>query len=389
MRTFLSQVSRDVDFLCHVVLCLLLRINTNNLACSPVFQEIPVHVAEVLRQVSRSEVPEGGWTGGDAWFGSIACCVTVKQVLNVESTFVIKNHTTLYPKRPLQAILKARHGTRPAGHWVVLTTKISGVDIIAIAYAWSQSSTAFFVSTVGTTAPARDCYCTNFEDEFGMVQSKLIPRPDICDFIFRFLPIIDNHNKSRQHHLGLERKWPTTCCWFRLFVSLVGFSVVDLHRLYKNHDAAEWGNVTILQFSDQLCNGLIPRVRKTLPKALRDSAVGADVVKRIENSGGSTTKAVTKKQQKGKHCRTNIGSGVQKSCWICRLYQKGDAETKAKYTTWMCQHCDTPICHPNHTYDENKRSGWKTCLNEHLHTGNPLIRCDGNSKGQVRECLKK
>ena len=39
---------------------------------------IPVHVAESLRQVKGSGVPKGGWTGGDAWFGSVSCSVHLK-----------------------------------------------------------------------------------------------------------------------------------------------------------------------------------------------------------------------------------------------------------------------------------------------------------------------
>jgi hypothetical protein len=356
-------------------------------AVSPGFQELPVHVAEVLRQVRNSVVPKEGWAGGDAWFGSVASAVTLKNELSVESTFVIKNHTTLFPKRPLQAILRARHDTRPAGHWVVMKTKICDVDIIAIAYAWSQSSTAFFVSTCGVTAPAKESYNTSFEDEYGQTQTKTIPRPEICDFIYRFLPVIDNHNKSRQHLLGLERKWPTTCCWFRLFVTLVGCSVVDLMRLYRFNDLKKWENVTVVQFSDQICNGLLQRKRRTLPEGLRKLVEGAEGVKRIVNAQGSTTKDVTKGQKQGKHCRTNVGTAVQKSCWICRMYRKSGE--KEKYTSWACEHCDTPLCHPVYTYGDAERSGWQTCLNEHIHTGNDLVRCNGKTKGQVRNCMKK
>ena len=40
-------------------------------------EPIKATVSEVLRQVKGSGVEEGGWVGGDAWFGSIMTCVEV------------------------------------------------------------------------------------------------------------------------------------------------------------------------------------------------------------------------------------------------------------------------------------------------------------------------
>jgi hypothetical protein len=74
---------------------------------------------------------------------SVPCSVILNKVLGVESTFVIKNHLPLFPKRPLQAVLAARYPDRPAQHWLVMTTQIYGVQLIALAYAWSHSSTSF------------------------------------------------------------------------------------------------------------------------------------------------------------------------------------------------------------------------------------------------------
>jgi hypothetical protein len=45
------------------------------------------------------------------------------------------------------------------------------------------------------TAPALESYSTNFDDEYGNTCTKLIRRPEIVDFIYWFLPVIDNHNK--------------------------------------------------------------------------------------------------------------------------------------------------------------------------------------------------
>jgi hypothetical protein len=96
----------------------------------------------------------------------------------------------------IKSVLKARYGDKPAGHWVVFQTKIAGVPLIAIGYAWSHSSTSFFVSTCGSTHPASSSYETHFEDEFGVIKTKMIARPHLLEWVYDFLPLIDEHNKQ-------------------------------------------------------------------------------------------------------------------------------------------------------------------------------------------------
>ena len=132
-------------------------------------QLLPAHVSEVLRQVEHANLPVGGWTGGDAWFGSVCCAVMVKKVKQVHSTWVVKNNSALSPHAVLLSVLKARYPKKPAGHWVVMKTTISDVPIYAIAYAWSQSSVSYFVTTIGDTTPA-----PTVEITLNMIPSNLI-----------------------------------------------------------------------------------------------------------------------------------------------------------------------------------------------------------------------
>ena len=103
----------------------------------PLKEDMKSHVAEVLRQVEGAQVPEGGWCGGDAWFGSVMSCVELMVRMKVFSTFIVKNNSLYFPMEVFYSILKARHGNRPAGHWVTMKATIGGVNVIAIAYAWS------------------------------------------------------------------------------------------------------------------------------------------------------------------------------------------------------------------------------------------------------------
>jgi hypothetical protein len=124
--------------------------------------------------------------GGDSWFGSALSAVEVRVRFNVYSTWVIKQNTDFFPMQALHSVLTARYGDRPAGHWVVFMTSISGVSVLAVCYAWSHSSTTYFVSTCGSTNPAKTSYTTHFEDEFGTVGVKQIPQPSIKKWFYEF-----------------------------------------------------------------------------------------------------------------------------------------------------------------------------------------------------------
>ena len=99
-------------------------------------------------------------------------------------------------------------------------------------------------------------YRSHFEDDWGTVDYKDLPRPELADFLYKFLPRIDEHNKRRQAHLRLEKKWPTENCWFRLQVTLVGMSVIDLLLLLVHLRPDEYSHVTTVKFADTLCAGL-------------------------------------------------------------------------------------------------------------------------------------
>lgn len=74
--------------------------------------------AECLRQARAAlgDKPDGDgpyplrFVGGDAWFGGVMSSVELKKRLAVDSTFIIQNHTRMFPKEHLGLVLEARHG---------------------------------------------------------------------------------------------------------------------------------------------------------------------------------------------------------------------------------------------------------------------------------------
>jgi hypothetical protein len=185
----------------------------------------------------------------------------------------------------------------------------------------------------------------------------------------------------------LEKKWPTNDCWFRLFTTLVGFSVVDLYRLYRCHDEKEWEKYMVLQFSDMICNGLLIRNRINLPFAIKNAAEGASQLQWIKDPRtGEITKPMTEKQRNGKHYRGSIGTAIQHTCWICRMYRS--PTEKPKYTAKQRIFCHTPLCAPSVEYTE-REACFGTCYKEHHNSLDPKVRCNGMPKGKVTKDLMK
>ena len=337
--------------------------------------------AEVLRQVNGSKLtPKKSWVGGDAWFGSVTTAVETKIIHDVDSTWVVKGHTKWFPKKILFAILKARHGDNVAGNWVVMKTRISNVNLFVCAYAWSQSSVSYFVSTCGKTLPSQTKYVSSFENEYGGVGNRALNRPSFTDYFYMYCPVIDEHNKSQQYLLHLEKIWKTHDCWFRLITTLLAQSVVDLHRLSMKYifdqrranlpyiDFMELPpsqeNINddfddffqIRKFADMLTANLD---NSTYHRSRRcDAPVPSntnDFLERITDEHGNKTRDPTPKQMRTGG-RVAAGSAIMRSCYICRLW---DYPKENKWTSWRCKYCWMPLC------KTKTREGESFCLDTH------------------------
>ena len=91
------------------------------------------------------------------------------------------------------------------GRWVMMRTVTSDVPIFAWAYAWSQRSISYFLSTIGNNNPSLHLYISQFEDEFGFVGWRDIPRLKFSDFVYDFLMLIDERNKQHKNVPNLEK----------------------------------------------------------------------------------------------------------------------------------------------------------------------------------------
>jgi hypothetical protein len=289
-----------------------------------------------------------------------------------------------FPKQVLHRVLLARHGSKPAGHWVVMQTTIADVEIFAMAYAWSQKGVAYMISSCGTTVMHEHPYLSRYEDDFGNVQEKELPRPTVAHMLYEFLPLIDEHNKARQNSLALEKCWLTKNCWVRLLTTFLGMAVIDLLRwdrrqryghvrdlnfdIYDNMDEDFVDDFDVRTMANligkPLSDGRL-RYRITNQPSARDNPfdVGSKNVVRITGPDGS----IVHPRIEGK-----IGSKIrvrQQSCFICRLYS-----TKTVNTQWKCRDCGMPLCQVDRSGGISQRP--KSCIQEHLCSEDKYIGCN-------------
>jgi hypothetical protein len=217
-----------------------------------------------------------------------------------------------------------------------------------------------------------------FEDDWGRIQYKMLDRPRIAHFLYEYLPLIDEHNKQRQNLLNLERKWCTKDCWFRLVTTLVGMSVVDMHRWYRNKGFGKIASdgsyeLVIREFSDLLCGCLEDQKHvQSSQKVAKAIAIqqGIGKLERIRNEEGAMARAPSESQQK-KGRRT--GTSVMASCYICRKYLSADNRTVYKLTSFQCTVCKMPLCKKNRT--DMRVGRYYSCLDEHLQEDDKDLGC--------------
>ena len=350
---------------------------TGDVSSLPRHEPIMAHVAETLRQCESANVAKGGWVGGDAWFGSIPCVVELMNKHGIFSTFIIKQNKQYCPLQVIQRIMRARNKDgRAAGKHVVMKATISGVDLFLLAYAWSNQKAAYIVSSCGTTVRHEKPYRTHFTDDYGNVTFKEIPRPSIAHFYFELCPLIDNHNKDRQGILGLEDCWPTKNPWFRIVTTMIGMSVVDLHRWDRNKrsggTAFEWLDddrderpefLKVRSMANLIGRGLRkPSMRyytqdnpRQQPKLGQFSRCQPQELIRITDNEGRISRPANGK---------NGGKGYVRACVICRQYK----ETQQN-TNWWCSACRIPLC-------KKSRGRESSCYDEHIQRiDDPVLGC--------------
>jgi len=105
-----------------------------------------------------------------------------------------------------------------------------------------------------------------------------------------------------------------------------------------------------------IAGSAVERKRKILPHPLHENVNGVRMV-----CVASSAKKVMGKQKD----KRSVGSSKQQTCYICKKYSSKYADS-----TGACPNCGTCLC-----LNAKKRD--ISCLEEHINSGDPNIRCNG------------
>ncbi len=185
---------------------------------------------------------------GDSWFGSVKAVCGIctggaaSEVLR-EAVFQVKTNSSGYPKKEIHSILK----NCPGGTSVVLETTDpqTKLKLIAVGYKYNSKKVLFFIASerAGSTVNGKP-YEMKYQDCYGNIAYRNIPRPEMISQYFEDSNCIDVHNQLRQYSLHLEKKWVTCLPFFRLHTTLIGINVIDTYRLSHFHSILSSHRVT-------------------------------------------------------------------------------------------------------------------------------------------------
>jgi hypothetical protein len=186
---------------------------------------------------------------GDSWFTGVR--VVEWAADHGHSYFgALKTSTKL---TPYQELIDKMNDWPSGASLVMECTTPKDHELICIGYKYSASKVLVFLGTkcAGSTTPG-DPYIARFPDAYGNVAQRSVPRrPAVISEYFGDSNVIDTHNQARQYELALEKRWVTHNCYFRIDTTLIGMTITDCWRAYKQAlSSTKKKDITIKDFAD-------------------------------------------------------------------------------------------------------------------------------------------
>jgi hypothetical protein len=130
------------------------------------------------------------------------------------------------------------------------------VELLAIGYKYNSRKVLCFVCTkdAGPTTSGV-AYQAKWTDEYGNVRARPVERPEVISRYFYYSDVVDSHNHARQALLGLEKKWATQNCWFRLDCTFIGVTLTDAWKAFKLGSSARnklEKEISIIDFTERV-----------------------------------------------------------------------------------------------------------------------------------------
>jgi len=160
----------------------------------------------------------------DSWFASASCVKAVWQLQKIRCMGNVKTATRCFPVQELRWTLAGKE----RGQHALLHCPDDGI----YALGWHDHHYKTFVCNAGTNMPGSTAKKKRQRDD-GSNYYKEFQRPEAMELCYAGCGKIDQHNRHRQHLLGLEKRWATQKWQTRMLHSvLISMTVVDAFLMF-------------------------------------------------------------------------------------------------------------------------------------------------------------
>ena len=290
---------------------------------------------------------------GDSWFASFQ---TARALYNELGLRFIGNVKTAHSRYPIDEMRSTLADTDRGDHVVMKYVpsedeedEQSSNSIPIFAVGWNDHHYKTFITNTGTSdagAPAKK----KRQDTSGANYWIDVKRVSVLGTYYKAAGVIDQHNRYRQYLLKLEKIWRTTNWQKRIFMSMIGTTVVDAYLAWKYHrglPASDEQEDSSGGFSSRFLSFTASVIKQLDPQPTGAINQGATLGCRRVRIGSSTGTNNKKKP-------------VQKRCTMCSNKKRHGTDNRAPRTIWMCcVHNEVYLC------ADNQPNG-STCWAEHV-----------------------
>jgi hypothetical protein len=327
------------------------------------------HGTGVLRDLVLPWAETGRIVVADSFFASVEAAQVLYRI-GLRFVGVVKTATKRYPMASLN---KVQMPTR--GIWKGLIhrgNKEEGMPDM-LAFTWNDTNRRFFITTVSSLQRSATPIDRPRKQQVDLQPNaepehvfQLIEQPKAAELYYTSAAKIDQHNRSRQDDLGIERKLVTTKWHKRVNLTIFSMILVDSYLVYKKCTTS---TESPDQFYHKLAEELIDFEQTTRLQraAVRESSEAMDVAaaafaghglrqtptKRMRPSLGAKTPGSSGKTP-GSSGKKSTTQKHQAKCTVCGMK-----------TTWTCSTCREEV--GVYVYVCHTRSGRPACWSEHMH----------------------
>jgi Transposase IS4 len=297
----------------------------------------------------------------DSYFASVSAALRLKSI-GLRFIGVIKTATREYPMRYLASIpLPGGRGSRKG---LLSTDEASGTQLLS--FVWVDRDRRYFISSCSSLEEGAQILRHRWTQQQDTTLNaapvrieKTVPQPKAAELYYKAAGKIDQHNRTRQDTLQLERKLQTNNWDKRVNTTLFAMIVVDAFLLCKGCTgsiALQNPSYYIEQLAEELIDNDYDKMctrNKKRSREVEPPAPAINTALYLTNPTPTKRLRVNKKTGKLTICK-------QGRCCSC----------KKAYTTFVCRECQL------NQKDPSKKQFWSCkagtpCFDEHIRTAHP------------------